>query len=120
MKKQNLFRNLMMVALLVGGIFAAGAGDNAFGQDRSGFMTSGGRSERTDGTGGLGSGCCASTASNSDATDTSGIGMFGGGTMGTGTSSTGSGTSTGGGGSKGGTANEESESLLNLILGYFF
>lgn len=50
MKKHSLVRNLLMSALLVGGIFAVGAGNDIHAQDGTGQVGSGG------GTGQMGSG----------------------------------------------------------------
>lgn len=118
MKKHNMVRNLFMIALLIGGIFAAGAENSGFAQDRGGVLTGGGRTTTTDGTGQVGSGggtgaggsgCCASTA-NSD----------GGGALGSGAKSDGTGFLGGGTRTQEQQGKEETNSLFYSILRFFF
>jgi hypothetical protein len=109
MKKRNSTRNLLMIALLVGGIFTVGAGNQTFAQDRSGYLNSTGRSGYISASGGTGSTATTST------TDSSRSGYLVAGNRAENTSTT----------QQSSDANQtiiepESENLLNSILAYFF
>lgn len=98
MKKRNIVRNLLMVALLLGGIFVAGAENRTFAQTG-------------DDTGALGSGCCSSSSAS----------MSGGGSLGSGTLTANGGFISGGSIAREQAGNEESdEGVFGFILRIFF